>query len=196
MISGPGLFNEQAQQAKSENAMFIDELPKKKIGNLSLRHVTDNGPYEFYRLAPPGVMLVMVSLGLDEFTLEDVERVFKPLDRQLDMLVERDVDIISQTGVPLPCVIGLQAHDALLAHIEDYTGRPATSQLNNVIEALQHLGLKKVIVANKWTDKMNATLEEFLDRAGISCVGVYNKSLTPKEFSEIKTKDSAQLAYE
>ena len=63
--------------------MFIDEIPSKKIGYLAPRHVIDNGPYEFYRLAPPGVMLVMVSCGLNEFTLEDVERVFKSLEHYL-----------------------------------------------------------------------------------------------------------------
>ncbi len=176
--------------------MFIDEFPSKKIGYLAPRHVSDNGPYEFYRLAPPGVMLVMVSCGLDEFTLEDVERVFKPLDRLLDLLMERDVDIYSQTGIPLPCLLGIEAHDALLKHIADHTGRQTTSQLHNVMAALKHLGLKNVIVANKWTDQMNENLQAFLDREGISVAGVYNKSLTPSEFSKIKAKDSAQLAYD
>ena len=176
--------------------MFVDEMPQKKLGILSPRYVSDNGPYEFYRLAPPGVMLVSISCGLEKFTVEDVERVFKPLDSYLDMLMERNVNIISQTGVPLPCVIGTKAHDALLARIEKYTGKPATSQLNNVLAALKHLKLKNVLVVNKWTDKMNETLEEFLDRDGINCAGVYNKSLTPAEFSKIKQGDSAKLAYD
>jgi maleate cis-trans isomerase len=176
--------------------MFVDEMPQKKLGILSPRYVSDNGPYEFYRLAPPGVMLVSISCGLEKFTVEDVERVFKPLDYYLDMLMERNVDIISQTGVPLPCVIGTKAHDALLARIEKYTGKPATSQLNNVLAALKHLKLKNILVVNKWTDKMNETLEEFLDRDGINCAGVYNKSLTPAEFSKIKQEDSAKLAYD
>lgn len=175
---------------------FTDEFPKKKIGYLSPRHVSDNGPYEFYRMAPPGVMLVMVNCGLDEFTLEDVERVFKPLDRMLDMVMQRDPDIISQTGIPLPCVLGTERHDALIKHIADYTKKPATSQLHNVMEALKHLGLKNVVVVNKWTQEMNDNLAEFLDREGISIAGVYNKSLTPAQFSKIKAKDSAQMAYD
>ena len=176
--------------------MFVDELPTKKVGYLSPRHVVENQAYEFYRLAPPGVILVIVPCGLEQFTAEDVERVTKPLDRMLDMLVDRDVDLITQTGVPLPLLIGVEAHDALVRHIADYTGIPATSQLLNVIAALKHLGLKNILVANKWTDKMNETLGAFLAREGISIAGVYNKSLTPSEFSKISTKDSAQLAYD
>ncbi len=176
--------------------MFTDALPKKKIGYLSPRHVIDNNPYEFYRLAPPGVMLVMVNCGLDEFTAADVQRATKPLEKLLDRLVERDVNIISQTGVPLPLLIGIEAHDALLKHIADYTNLPSTSQLLNVIAGLKHLGLKNVLLVNKWTDGMNETLEAFLDREGISVAGVYNKSLSPAQFSKMSASDSAQLAYD
>jgi maleate cis-trans isomerase len=176
--------------------MFTDALPKKKIGYLSPRHVIHNHPYEFYHMAPRGVMLVMVSCGLDEFTAADVERVTKPLDKMLDRLVECEVDIISQTGVPLPLLIGMEAHDALIEHIADHTKLPASSQLLNVIAGVKHLGLKNVLLVNKWTDAMNETLEAFLDREGVSVAGVYNKSLTPAQFSKMSASDSAQLAYD
>ena len=55
-------------------------------------------PYEYYRLAPPGVMLVMVAVGLAEVQQEDVERVFAPIDVLVDQLVEREVDLIMQSG--------------------------------------------------------------------------------------------------
>lgn len=176
--------------------MFVDELPKKKIGYLSPRTAVENQAYEFYRLAPPGIMLVIVASGLEKFTAGDVKRITKTLNQRLDMLVERQVDIIAQTGVPLPLLVGIEAHDALIKHIADYTGIPATTQLENVIAAMKHLKLKNVLVANKWTDGMNAMLEAFLDREGISVAGVYNKSLAPKVFTKIPTKDSAKLAYD
>jgi maleate cis-trans isomerase len=176
--------------------MFIDELPRKKIGYLGPRHVSENQPYEFYRLAPPGIILVLISCGLEEFTAADVERVTKPLDKMLDMLVERDVDIINQTGVPLPLLIGLEAHDALIKHIEDYTGGMATSQLMNVLASLKHLGIKKVLAVNKWRKEMNDNLDAFLRREGMELVGVSNKVLRPEEFSKINAEDSAQLAYD
>jgi hypothetical protein len=45
-------------------------------------------------------MMVTVPLGLQEFTAKDVERVFEPIDRQLDLLLERGIDIVQQAGVP------------------------------------------------------------------------------------------------
>ena len=176
--------------------MFRDELPEKKIGYLVPRYLVENQAYEFYRMAPPGIMLVLAPCGLDDFTTTDVKRVAKSIERVLDMLMERDVDIVIQAGVPLPLLIGLEAHDELVAHIAKYTGVPAVSQMQNVIAAIKHLGLKNVLVANKWTDAMNATMKAFFERDGIGLAGVCSKSMSPAEFGDIPTGDSAQLAYD
>ncbi len=66
--------------------MFEDYVPQRKIGTLCPLAVIDNHAYEFYQLGPRGVMLVMVPLGLQQFTAQDVERVFEPIDERLDML--------------------------------------------------------------------------------------------------------------
>ena len=128
--------------------MFEDYLPKHKIGCLSPLAVVENAAYEFYRLAPPGLMLVLVSVGLSEFSREDVERVFAPLDTYLDMLKERDVDMVMQNGVPLPLLIGIEAHDRIIAHMAKYSGLPATSTVLSVGRAARQLGLKNVALVN------------------------------------------------
>jgi maleate isomerase len=176
--------------------MFVDDLPKKKIGYLGPRHVSENQPYEFYRLAPPGIMLVLISCGLEKFTAEDVERITKPLDKFLDMLVERQVDIINWTGVPLPLLVGVEAHDKLVGHIEKYSGKMASSQLLNVIAALKGLGAKKILAVNKWRKEMNDNLDRFLRREGMRLEGVSANVLLPEQFNKHSTEDSAQMAYE
>jgi hypothetical protein len=60
--------------------MFEEFVPDVKIGALKPLSVIDLSAYEFYRLAPPGVMLVMIGVGLGKFSKEDVERVFAPID--------------------------------------------------------------------------------------------------------------------
>jgi hypothetical protein len=96
--------------------MFEGFVPRLKIGCLMPGAVIDNHAFEFYRLAPPGVMLVMVGVGLREFSRGDVERVFEPLDRYLHQLMERGVNLVIQNGVPLPILIGIEAHDAFRPH--------------------------------------------------------------------------------
>ena len=176
--------------------MFENDIPKHKIGVLHPLPVIDNSPYEFYRLAPPRVMLVMISVGLSEFSKGDVERVFAPLDAHLDKLTERGIDLVVQNGVPLPILIGVEAHDRMLAHMAEYTGKPATSSVRAVAHAARDLGIRKLALANKWSEAMNRTLGEFFAREGVEICGTATKVLSPAEFQKIKTDDNLQLAYD
>src|SRR5260370_26043202 len=107
--------------------MFERDIPKYKIGCLQPGAIIDNHTFEFYRLAPPGIMLVMVGVGLKEFSRGDVERVFTPRERYLDQLMEREIYLVIQHGVPLPLLIEFEAHDRMMALMSEYTGFPAAS---------------------------------------------------------------------
>src|SRR3954447_22364490 len=141
--------------------MFEGSLPRLKIGCLMPGSVIDNHAFEFYRLAPAGVMLVMVGIGLREFSRGDVERVFAPLERYLDQLMERGIDLVIQNGVPLPILIGIEAHDRMVAHMRQYTGIPVTTTVLSVVGAAADLGIRTVAVGNKWTEEMNRSPGNF-----------------------------------
>jgi maleate cis-trans isomerase len=176
--------------------MFEDSIPQIKIGCLQPGAVIDNSPFEFYRLAPPGVMLVMIGVGLKEFSSADVERVFAPLDRYLDQLMERGVDLVMQNGVPLPILIGIEAHDRMIGHMADYTKKPATSTVLSVVRGAADLGLKRIALVNKWTEAMNCSLAAFFAREGVGVVGGATKSLHPHDFHQIPAEEHMRLAYE
>lgn len=146
--------------------MFDEHLPKKKIGYLSPQPVVDNLAYQFYRLAPQGTMFVIVTMGIREYAVKDIERILTPLEEYLALLVKRGADIVVQGGVPLAVVMGLKHHDELLGRMEKATGLPATSTIQNVVAAAKALGIGRIVVANKWDSKMNETLGMFFEREG------------------------------
>src|SRR5438046_380521 len=176
--------------------MFEGSTPRIKIGCLQPGAVIDNAPFEFYRLAPPGVMLVMIGVGLKEFSSEDVNRVFAPLDRYLDQLMERGVDLVMQNGVPLPILIGIEAHDRMIAHMADYTRLPATSTVLAVVKAAADVGVRRVVPVNKWSEEMNRSLAAFFARSGVSVVGTSTKPAAPVDFHRFEAHDHMRLAYE
>ena len=176
--------------------MYVEERPERKIGLLSPRTVIEYQPYEFYRLAPPGVVLVMVACGLEEYSVTEIDRIFAPLDQMLDRLMEKEIELIAQNGVPLPLLLGPDAFRRVMDHIRERTGLPVVSQLENVLEAVGHLGLKNIVIANKWTDAMNVNLVRYFNEAGVSVAGVFNKSLSPRESAGIKGDGQARLVYD
>src|SRR5438034_10061788 len=101
-MRGARLF-EDCQVKNLGGTMFERYLPKHKVGVLLPLSIIDNAAYEFYRLAPPGVMQVMIPIGLAEFSANDVERaLLAPLAANLDKLMERGVRLVVQSGTPLP----------------------------------------------------------------------------------------------
>ena len=176
--------------------MFEEFIPKHRVGFLSPLAVIDNAAYEFYKLAPPGMIAVMIPIGLGEFSARDVERVFAPLEKTLDTLMDRNIDCVVQAGTPLPILIGVEAHDRLIARMTKHTGKPATSTVLAVTRAARHLGIKKIALVNKWTVAMNKTLGEFFAREGIATGGASTKELAPSDFVKIAAGDHMQLAYE
>jgi maleate isomerase len=158
--------------------------------------VIDAAAYEFYRLAPPDVMPVMTSVGFSEYSATHVEEVLAPLDALADRLLSRGVDLIMQSGVPLPLLIGIEAHDRIIERLEQRTGKPASSTILAVGAAAKHMGLLRLAVANKWTDDMNAMLATFLARDGIALAGVTNEVKTPMEFQTSDPAETLVRAYE
>lgn len=175
--------------------IFDDFLPKRKIGYLYPLHVIDYSAYQFYQLVP-GIMLVILPLGLGGFTPKDVERAFARLEEYLAIFVEHGVDIIMQSGVPLPIIMGLEYHDNLLVYIKKATGLPATSSVMNVVAATKFLGIRNIALANKWNPNMNNVLGLFFAREGIRVAGINSRSMEPSEFGRLKTEESLMLAYE
>lgn len=175
--------------------MLHDFLPKRKLGMLWPLSIQDNMPYEFYRIAPKDVMLVGEGLGLNEFSAHDVTRVFSQAVKVADGLVGRGIDLIMQSGVPLPILIGLDGHDELLGRLAQSTGKPATSSVQGVGRAAKHLGIRNVALANKWRPDMNATLAKFFARDGVAVAGVSTEVMGPDKFQRMGVEESLDLAY-
>jgi maleate cis-trans isomerase len=175
--------------------VWEDVVPKRKLGIISPLSIIDASAYEFYQLAPPGVMAVMSGLGLTEFSAQDVERVFAPLDALADAMMDRGIDAIVQSGAPLPLLIGLEAHDRIVAQLARRTGKPATSTMLAIGAAAQHLGVRRIAVANKWSDAMNGVLAQFFARAGVEVVGVVSELKVPSEYTKMGLPEYLDIAY-
>jgi maleate isomerase len=173
-----------------------DALPKRTIGNLSPLGRIKYEPYEFNRVAPKSVLNVYIPIGLSEFSAADVARVFDPIDGLVDQMLVENVDIIVQGGVPLPCLIGVEAQDQLLERIAKRSGLPVSSTVTAVTKAARHMGIKNIAIANKWSDAMNAVLTEFFARDGVNVAGVSSEPMAPVDFIKMDVATGMKLAYE
>ena len=172
-----------------------DFMPKRKLGILYPLAVIDNSPFEFYRMVKD-VMLVGAGVGLQEFSASDVKRVFAYAEELTEAMMGREIDLIMQSGVPLPILIGVNAHDELIGRLAKQTGKPATSSVIGVTKAAKHLGIKNIAIANKWRPEMNKVLGEFFAREGVAVAGAATEVMGPERFQKMGIKESFDLGWE
>lgn len=172
--------------------MFEEYQVRRNIGCLSPMPVIDNVAQQFYALAPKGVMLSLLPLGVERFTRAEVEALFAPIDEQLEHFIIRKVDLMQHSGVPLLLAVGMKGHDERLRYIEDKVGAPATSSLTGAVAAAKRLGIQNIAFANRFPEDLNQTLAGFFTREGIAVAGTEGIQANPRTHDVIKKISSLQ----
>jgi maleate cis-trans isomerase len=149
----------------------LNGLPRYAIGTLSPVGGIDTMPYGMYRLLGPDFIVISVSLALQSFRPEDLDRAVAAIEPQADHLVSRGADLILQSGTPLALSLGPKELERLLARLRERCGVPVLSSALNAVEAAQALGIRRLAVANKWSDTINRQLADFLRGWDIEVVG-------------------------
>ncbi|HVR33035.1 MAG TPA: hypothetical protein VMS74_10060 [Acidimicrobiia bacterium] len=147
---------------------------------------SDTTPYQFYRVAPPGVMLVTVPFDLAEYSLAAVDRELARLWERVDSLVERNVDRIVLAGVPVAAALGRDRTLEIAELITRRTGLPAGSDLESHVMAAHHLGVSTMAMATRWSDGVNEALRAYMAEAGIEVVSVASR---PRDLEQNKAAD-------
>jgi len=131
---------------------------------------TDLDAYQFYRVAPEGMMLVTTGLDLREYSLAAVESELPVLWERFDLLAKKKVDRIALSGVPVASVLGRTRMLEILGQARARTGLPCDTDLEAHIATLEHLGVTRIALATRWPDAVNSALTRYLAEAGITVV--------------------------
>src|SRR5688500_15841687 len=152
--------------------------PWYQLGYVIPHLYTDMDAYQFYRVAPEGMMLVTTGLDLRDYTLAAVEKELPALWRAFDLLAKKKVDRLSLSGVPVASVLGRKKMREILAEGEKRTGLACDTDLEAHIAALQHLGASKVALATRCPEPVNAALTRYLADAGLEALACASRART------------------
>ncbi|HKA40500.1 MAG TPA: hypothetical protein VKF40_00795 [Burkholderiales bacterium] len=150
--------------------------PWYQLGYVIPHPYTDLDAYQFYRVAPEGMMLVTTGLDLKDYTLAAVERELPALQQRFDVLARKKVDRISLSGVPVASALGRKRMREILAEGESRTGLPCDTDLEAHIATLQHLGATRIALATRWPEPVVAALVRYLAEAGIEVIAFRSRA--------------------
>lgn len=153
----------------------------------------DMDAYQFYKVAPDGVMLVTTSLDLADYERQSVESVVTTLWDRVDLLADARVDWISLSGVPLGAAMGRSRTLELVEGLHQRAGVPASTDIESHVNALRHLGVSKVALATRWPDDVVNGIVAYLSEAGLEVTNAVshprslaaNKSAMPADDREL-----------
>lgn len=170
--------------------------PWYQLGYVIPHLYTDLDAYQFYRVAPEGMMLVTTGLNLKEYSLAAVERELPTLWERFDLLAKKKVDRISLSGVPVAAALGRTKMLELLAEAQARTGLPCDTDLEAHIATLQHLGTTRIALATRWPETVNAALTRYLAEAGIEVIACVSRGRSLDQNKHSSAADDHLLALE
>jgi len=155
---------------------------------------TDMDAYQFYRVAPEGMMLTTTGLDLAEYSLAAVERELPVLWQRFELLAKKKVDRIALSGVPVASALGRTRMREILAEAAARTGLACDTDLEAHIATLQHFGATRIALATRWPEAVNAALTRYLGDAGIEVIACRSRARTLAENKLTVPADDHQLA--
>ena len=170
--------------------------PLHQLGYIIPHIYTDMDAYQFYRVAPEGMMLVTTGFDLAGHSLEAVEREMPTFWRCVDTLAKKKVDRIALSGVPVASFLGRKRMQALLVEARDRTGLPCDTDLEAHIAVLQHFGATRIALATRWAETTTNPLTRYLAEAGIEVIVNRSHSMSFAENKGSLPVDDHLLALE
>lgn len=170
--------------------------PWYKLGYIIPHLYTDLDAYQFYRVAPEGMMLVTTGVNLQEYSLAAVERELPVLWERIDLLAKKQVNRISLSGVPIASALGRARVLKLLADAEARTGLMCDTDLEAHIAVLQYFRATRIALATRWPEPVNTALSRYLAEAGIEVIACCSRSRSLAENKAASAVEDHQLALE
>jgi arylmalonate decarboxylase len=144
-----------------------------RIGNISPTAVAEIFPYEFYRVAPEGVTVVMANLVIrDARESSEVEASWARFDMAIDDLTQTHVDHLTLSGAPLVLAKGVERHRELLKYLSARAGVPVSTSPRSFADGLKHLGARKIAIATSFIPAHNELVRAFMVSEGFEVLGI------------------------
>jgi maleate isomerase len=121
-----------------------------RIGYTSPPLTTEVFPYEFYRIVPDGVMLVITTLAIVERSKSAVDRSYEISMKAAREMAAAGVDIVVLGGVPINLARGYDNAQSMIRDLEAELGIKVATSASCQAKAAAVLGCRRVVVAQPY----------------------------------------------
>lgn len=157
----------------------------------------DTYQYEFYQMAPKGVVLVVSIIGLFNLTKEELSAAYLKYKAAARELAQVGVDVIALGGSPLFQLQGFGSDREMIQDVEQETGIPTLTGLTAEVEAMRVLNMKKIVIATPFKEEVNERSADWYRQSGIEVLKIKGMGIDkPAEMARLPFYASYRLARE
>jgi maleate isomerase len=153
-------------------------------------------PYEFYKLVPAGVTLVLTTLTVVERSKREVDQAYEMSLRAARELAAAGVDMVFLGGVPVNLARGGQNAQEMLRTLSAELGVKVSSSVAAQEKAAKALACRRAVVAHPYAPKEDARLVADAERYGCEVLGALGFGKVIREFGRIPTSAALDLGRE
>src|SRR5260370_32170099 len=158
----------------SPSAAPISETPyghRARIGYTSPPLTTEVFPYEFYKMAPPGVTLVITTLAIVVRSKQEVDQSYDISMKAAREMAAAGVDIIVLGGVPINLSRGAANALEMIQDLEAELKVKVSTSASAQARAAKALGCKKVVVAQPYAHSDTDRIAGYASHFGCEVLG-------------------------
>lgn len=148
------------------------------------------GVEEFCRLLPEGVGVLPLFLNVRRGTMDEFERAVEHYEAPIADLVESEVDIIHPEGAPPFVVHGLAGEREIVARWEKKYGIPVVTSAQTQVEALEALGVRRIVGVSYLSADVNATFSRYFRDAGFEVLAMEGMDV---KFDQVQRLSSHEI---
>ena len=141
-----------------------------RVGYLSGPLYAEAYPYEFYKMAPEGVSLVISTLRFNQGGKEEVDQCIALGYELAREMAAAGAQCIIQGVVPINLYYGPQGVQDFIQRAERECGVPASTSVTAQVHALQAVGSKKLAVLGLGAERIG-NLDAYVTSFGFDIVG-------------------------
>jgi maleate cis-trans isomerase len=151
-----------------------------RIGYCSPPFVTETFIYEFYRIVPDGVTMLITTLEVgNDYSVASFA---DSRDRSMDAaraMGDAGADVVVLGGNPINQSIGIENLPGLCADLSAEIGAPVITSTLAQREALQRLGVRRIATAHLSGPEHDARAHRQIETLGYESVGVKSGAAVP-----------------
>ena len=138
----------------------------KRIGLLAPSSSTTQ-EIEYRQVLPAGVTLHTARLVLRTVDPNATISVVEEIEQESRKLADADVDVIVLAATAPSSRKGIGYDRELIQRISDASGKPATTAATAMMQALEALGARGIVIAAPWSDEVNGIAAAFIEASGV-----------------------------